>query len=129
MSEITKDINVIELLMGIKSDVSSIKTDIANFKESQKSERDTILKEIADVRVDTQRDISDLENRLMARINTMQSVQSTLVGEVDTLKHAEDKKDAKKWKTLVAFILTGVGGLLLGLLPDFITFLLRVRGR
>ena len=35
--------------MGIKEDVSSIKTDMANFKEALR-EKDTIMKEISDVR-------------------------------------------------------------------------------
>ena len=54
-------INIIELLMGIKEDVSSIKTDMANFKEAQRSEKETIMKAISDVRIDYGRDLTDLE--------------------------------------------------------------------
>ena len=39
MIEQTEKINIIELLMGIKADVSSIKTDMTNFKEAQKVEK------------------------------------------------------------------------------------------
>lgn len=127
MSDQTEKINIIELLMGIKEDVSSIKTDMANFKESQRTEKETIMKEISDVRIDYKRDFSDLENRVMGRITNMQSVQATLVGDVDTLKHADEKKDAKKWRTVIAFIGTAVGGMLVAKIPDFITFLIQLK--
>lgn len=128
MSEQTEKINIIELLMGIKEDVSSIKTDMANFKESQRTEREAIMKEITDVRADYQRDLASLESRVMSKLNGLQSVQNNLVGDVDTLKTAEDKKLAKRYKTVIAFVLTGVGGMLLAKLPDFISWCLRVGG-
>ena len=59
-----KDINIIELLMGIKEDVSSIKTDMANFKEAQKLEKENTTKEIVDVRNDYRRDLDDLKTKL-----------------------------------------------------------------
>ena len=127
MSDQTEKINIIELLMGIKEDVSSIKTDMANFKESQRTEKETIMKEISDVRIDYKRDLSDLENHVMGRITNMQSVQETLVRDVDTLKHADEKKDAKKWRTVIAYIGTAVGGMLVAKLPDFITFLIQLK--
>ena len=127
MSDQTEKINIIELLMGIKEDVSSIKTDMANFKESQRTEKETIMKEISDVRIDYKRDLSDLENHVMGRITNMQSVQAALVGDVDTLKHADEKKDAKKWRTVIAFIGTAVGGMLVAKIPDFITFLIQLK--
>ena len=92
MSAENDKINMIELLMGIKEDVSSIKTDMANFKESQRTEKDIIMKEISGVRTDYKRDLSELEACVMGRITNMQSIQSSLVGDVDTLKSAEDKK-------------------------------------
>lgn len=125
MSESTKDLNIIELLMGIKEDVSSIKTDMANFKEAQKVEKESTAKEIADVRTDYKRDLSDMESRVLGKLNSLQSVQNTLVGEVDTLKHADEKKDAKKWKTVIAFICTSLGSMVLVKLPDFIIFLVK----
>ena len=122
-------INIIELLMGIKEDVSSIKTDMANFKEAQRTEKDIIMKEISDVRADYKRDLSELETRVMSRITNMQSVQSNLVGDVDTLKSAEDKKDAKRWRMTIAFVLTGLGGMALAKLPDFIAFCIKLGGK
>lgn len=129
MSEQNEKINIIELLMGIKEDVSSIKTDMANFKEAQRTEKDVIMKEISDVRTDYQRDLADLESRVMTKVNGLQSVQNNLVGDVDNLKTAEDKKLAKRYRTMVAFILTALGGMALAKLPDFVVFIIKVIGQ
>ena len=128
MGEQTEKINIIELLMGIKEDVSSIKTDMANFKEAQRTEKDTIMKEISDVRADYKRDLADMEARFSAKINGLQSVQNNLCGDVDTLKHAEDKKDAKRYRMTIAFIATALGGMILAKLPDFIAFCIKLKG-
>ena len=126
MSEQTEQINIIQLLMDIKADVSSIKTDMTNFKESQKVEKENTAKDIADVRSDCKRDLKELEAKVMAKLNGIQSVQNNLVGDVDTLKHAEEKKDAKRWKTVMAFIGTSVGSMVLVKIPDFIAFCIEV---
>ena len=126
MSEQTEQINIIQLLMDIKADVSSIKTDMTNFKESQKVEKENTIKDIADVRSDCKRDLKELEAKVMAKLNGIQSVQNNLVGDVDTLKHAEEKKDAKRWKTVMAFIGTSVGSMILVKIPDFIAFCIEV---
>ena len=120
----TTEINITELLLQISSDVSAIKTDMANFKEAQKIEKETFAKEITDVEANCERKIDDLENRIMSKVNTMQSVQNTLVGEVDTLKHAEDKKDAQRWKTIMAFVGTAVGSMVLVKLPEIIRLIM-----
>ena len=126
MGEQTEQINIIQLLMDIKADVSSIKTDMTNFKESQKVEKENTVKDIADVRSDCKRDLKELEAKVMAKLNGIQSVQNNLVGDVDTLKHAEEKKDAKRWKTVMAFIGTSVGSMILVKIPDFIAFCIKV---
>lgn len=126
MGEQTEQINIIQLLMDIKADVSSIKTDMTNFKESQKVEKENTAKDIADVRSDCKRDLKELEAKVMAKLNGIQSVQNNLVGDVDTLKHAEEKKDAKRWKTVMAFIGTSVGSMILVKIPDFIAFCIEV---
>lgn len=125
MAEPSREINIIELLMGIKEDVSSIKTDMANFKETQRAEKEAISRNIADVRSDYRRDLADLESRVMSKFTGLQSVQNNLVGDVDTLKHAEEKKDARRWKTVMAFVLTSIGSMLLVKLPDFVSFVLK----
>ena len=126
MGEQTEQINIIKLLMDIKADVSSIKTDMTNFKEAQKVEKENTVKDIADVRSDCKRDLKELESRVMTKLNGIQSVQNNLVGDVDTLKHAEEKKDAKRWKTVMAFIGTSVGSMILVKIPDFIAFCIEV---
>ena len=126
MGEQTEQINIIKLLMDIKADVSSIKTDMTNFKEAQKVEKENTVKDIADVRSDCKRDLKELEARVMSKLNGIQSVQNNLVGDVDTLKHAEEKKDAKRWKTVMAFIGTSVGSMILVKIPDFIAFCIEV---
>lgn len=126
MGEQTEQINIITLLMDIKADVSSIKTDMTNFKEAQKVEKENTTKEIADVRSECERDLKELEARVMTKLNGIQSIQNNLVGDVDTLKHAEEKKDAKRWKTVMAFIGTSVGSMVLVKIPDFIAFCIEV---
>ena len=126
MIEQTEKINIIELLMGIKADVSSIKTDMTNFKEAQKVEKENTVKDIADVRSECERDLKELEARVMTKLNGIQSIQNNLVGDVDTLKHAEEKKNAKRWKTVMAFIGTSVGSMILVKIPDFIAFCIKV---
>lgn len=126
MGEQTEQINIIKLLMDIKADVSSIKTDITNFKESQKIEKENTVKDIADVRSECERDLKEMEARVMTKLNGIQSIQNNLVGDVDTLKHAEEKKDAKRWKTVMAFIGTSVGSMILVKIPDFIAFCIKV---
>ena len=126
MGEQTEQINIIKLLMDIKADVSSIKTDMTNFKEAQKVEKENTVKDIADVRSECERDLKELEARVKAKLNNIQSVQNNLVGDVDTLKHAEEKKDAKRWKTVMAFIGTSVGSMILVKIPDFIAFCIEV---
>ena len=126
MIEQTEKINIIELLMGIKADVSSIKTDMTNFKEAQKVEKENTSKDIADVRSDCKRDLKELEAKVMTKLNGIQSVQNSLVGDVDTLKHADEKKYAKRWKTVMAYIGTSVGSMILVKIPDFIAFCIKV---
>lgn len=126
MGEQTEQINIITLLMDIKADVSSIKTDMTNFKEAQKVEKENTVKDIADVRSECERDLKELEARVMTKLNGIQSIQNNLVGDVDTLKHAEEKKDAKRWKTVMAFIGTSVGSMILVKIPDFIAFCIEV---
>jgi hypothetical protein len=63
----------------------------------------------------------------MGRVNTLQSVQSNLVGDVDTLKgdidtlkNADTAKDAKKYRTVLAYVGTAIGSMLVVKLPEII---------
>lgn len=126
MSVEAKEINMLELLLKISNDVSSIKTDMTNFKEAQRLEKENTTKEMEDLRTDYKQDIKELNDKLMSKLQTLQSVQNNLVGDVDTLKHADEKKDAKRWKTTLAFIGTALSGLFIGKLPDIISTLIIV---
>ena len=126
MSVEAKEINMLELLLKISNDVSSIKTDMTNFKEAQRLEKENTTKEMEDLRTDCKRDIKELNDKLTSKLQTLQSVQNNLVGDVDTLKHADEKKDAKRWKTTLAFIGTALSGLFIGKLPDIISTLIIV---
>lgn len=132
---ITEKVNVIELLMNIHSDVSSIKTNIENMEKTQQKDKEAIQKDIADVRADYQRDLTALESKFSSKLAVLQTtqnnflaVQNNLVGDVDNLKTAEDKKLAKRYRTTIAFILTAVGGMVLAKLPDFIAFCIKISG-
>lgn len=124
MPEKASEINMIELLLKISNDVSSIKTDMTNFKEAQRVEKENTAKDIQDTREDFKRELEELESRLSGRINGLQTIQNNLVGDIDVLKHAEDSKDAKKWRTIVAFLLTALGGMFVAKLPEIIRMVL-----
>ena len=133
--KITEKVNVIELLMNIHSDVSSIKANIENMEKTQQKDKEAIQKDIADVRADYQRDLTALESKFSSKLAVLQTtqnnflaVQNNLVGDVDNLKTAEDKKLAKRYRTTIAFILTAVGGMILAKLPDFIAFCVKLSG-
>ena len=126
MGEQAEKINIIELLMDIKADVSSMKTDMANFKEAQRIEKENTSKAIAEIRSGYKKDLKELETKIMVKIKDMQSVQNNIVGDVDTLKHAEEKKDAKRWKTVMTYIGTSVGSMILVKIPDFFAFCIKI---
>lgn len=127
------EVNVIELLIGIKEDVSSIKTDMANFKESQQKMQDSIQRDILDVRSDCKTALNHIEEKFKDRTNQLQSIQAKLVGEVDTLEtrvskleQAQTEADARKWRKFVAYALSAFGGVFLAKLPAIIAFTLKV---
>lgn len=117
-----QSVNVLELLLKISNDVSSIKADVTNLKETQSKERAEISKEIEDVKNDVYKELSTLEKDMNTRINNLQSIQNTLVGDVDTLKHADENRDAKKWRTVVSYVVTALGSMLITKIPDIVSY-------
>lgn len=117
-----QSVNVLELLLKISNDVSSIKADITNLKETQSKERADISKEIESVKEDVYKEITTLEKTVNTRINNLQSIQNTLVGDVDTLKHADENRDAKRWRAVIAYVVTALGGMLLAKIPDIVSY-------
>ena len=126
MEELTKksDINVLELLIQISNDVSAIKTDLTNLKDSQTKDREDIDKCLLSAREDSHKEVETVKEAVNHRMNQFEEKVSKLEKEVDILKHAEEKKDANKWKVVTAFILTAVGGMILAKIPDFISYLM-----
>lgn len=126
MEELAKksDINVLELLIQISNDVSAIKTDLTNLKDSQTKDRADIDKCLLDTRENSYKEVKAVKEAVNHRMNQLEEKVSTLEKEVDVLKHAEEKKDANKWKVVTAFILTAVGGMILAKIPDFISYLM-----
>ena len=124
MGSAQDDINVMELLLKISENVSAIKTDMANFKETYKNEKDNLVTIINDVRSDAKVDLAQAKSTLQMEIDAVKKVQEAQEKEIEALKHADDKKDAKKWRVVIAFILTAVGGFMLSYLFDFIKFVL-----
>lgn len=134
-AEATNDINVMELLLKISENVSAIMTDMANFKETYKTDKDNLATTISDVRSDARMEIASVKSAFQMEIDAVKKVQDTqdkrieeLEKEVDTLKNAEDKKDAGRWRVVIAFLLTALGGFLLSYVFDFIKFVLNSKG-
>jgi len=113
MAEEQKDkLNMAELLLKISTDVAEIKTDMSNFKATYKSEKENLLGKIEDVRSDCNKELA----RQDAEIKQLNVY-------IEAVRTAKDKEDAKKWRTVMAFILTGLGGMLLSRVPDFLLLL------
>jgi hypothetical protein len=116
-SEKSADINLTELLLKISSDVSAIKTDMQNFKDSYKSEKENLLAKIDDVREDFDKEIKTMKEAFEEKLKQQDAQIKLLTTYTEALRTQKDKEDAKKWRTTIAFILTGVGGLLIGSVP------------
>ena len=114
------NINIIELLMGIKEDVASIKTEVASFQKTQEKDREDVNKDINEVKAT----VSELEQKINDRLDEIDKVQDKIITELDKVKHKDTEKDARKWKTSIAFILTALAGMTIAKIPDFVIFLI-----
>ena len=120
-----KDVNTVELLLKISSDVSAIKTDMQNFKDSYKSEKENLLAKIEDVRKDFDKEIKSLKESFDEKVKQQDAQIKLLTTYTEALRTAKDKSDAKKYRSVTAFILVGLGGMLLALVPSFFMFLIK----
>ena len=127
-SENKDNINLTELLLKISSDVSAIKTDMQNFKDSYKSEKENLIAKIDDVRKDFEKDLKALKEAFEAKIKQQDAQIKLLTTYTEALRTQKDKEDAKKWRTVMAYILASLGGMLLSRLPDIIMFLMKTKG-
>lgn len=114
MEDTAKDINMMELLLKISNDVSSIKTDMANFKEAQKLEKENTARELEDVRCDCKKEVTELEEKIAEKTLEIEKLKKR----VDELERADDTKDARKWRTVMIYIMTALGGMFVAKLPD-----------
>ena len=120
-----KDVNTVELLLKISSDVSAIKTDMQNFKESNKSEKENLLAKIEDVRKDCEREVKAIRESFDEKFKQQDAQIKLLTTYTEALRTQKDKEDAKKYRSVIAFILAGLGGMLLALVPSFIMFIIK----
>ena len=116
-SENKDNINLTELLLKISSDVSAIKTDMQNFKDSYKNEKENLIAKIDDVRKDFDKEIKTMKEAFGEKLKQQDAQIKLLTTYTEALRTQKDKEDAKKWRTTIAFILTGIGGLLVGSIP------------
>ena len=121
------NINLTELLLKISSDVSAIKTDMQNFKDSYKSEKENLLAKIDDARADFEKEIKALKESFDEKIKQQDAQIKLLTTYTEALRTQKDKEDAKKWRTVIAFIGAGIGGMVLSRLPDIIMFLIKLK--
>ena len=135
MGSAQDDINVVELLLKISETVSAIKTDMSNFKETYKGEKDNLTARIDDVRSDAKMDLASAKSAFQTEIDAVKKVQDaqakiieTQEQEISELKAKDDRKDAKRWRVVVAFILTALGGFLMSYVFDFVKFVLNNKG-
>jgi GTPase involved in cell partitioning and DNA repair len=126
MSEENK-INMLELLIGIKEDVSVIKTKMSSFEEAQERDREFLSNKIDILEAQHeedkialqkrhQEDIKEIKEELNEKISSMQE-------EVNSLKRQKDEEDAKRWRAVVKYFLTALGGILVAKLPDILNLL------
>ena len=127
-SENKDNINLTELLLKISSDVSAIKTDMQNFKDSYKNEKENLLAKIDDVREDFDKEMKAMKEAFEEKLKQQDAQIKLLTTYTEALRTQKDKEDAKKWRTVIAFILAGLGGMLLSRVPDVIMFLIKLKG-
>ena len=127
-SENKDNINLTELLLKISSDVSAIKTDMQNFKDSYKNEKENLLAKIDDVREDFDKEMKAMKEAFEEKLKQQDAQIKLLTTYTEALRTQKDKEDAKKWRAVMAFILAGLGGMLLSRVPDIIMFLIKLKG-
>lgn len=129
------EINMLELLIGIKEDVSVIKTKMSSFEEAQEKDREFLSNKIGELEAQHEEDMKamkaehteemkELKESLSSRISIIQNIQNSLLGEVEGLKASKDIEDARKWRTVMKYILTAFGGIIVAKLPAIIRIIL-----
>lgn len=114
----TKDnFNQMELLFKISNDVASIMSDLRNFQSNYNADKKDTADKIEDVRKDCEKEVKAMKEAFDEKIKQQDAQIKLLTTYTEALRTEKDKADAKKWRTTIAFILTGIGGLLIGSIP------------
>lgn len=119
------NINQMELLFKISNDVASIMSDLRNFQDNYNSDKKVTALRIEDVRKDCEKEVKVLREAFDERLKQQDAQIKLLTTYTEALRTEKDKADAKKYRTVVAFILTGIGGLLIGSIPFVLKLLLQ----
>jgi leucyl-tRNA synthetase len=119
------NINQMELLFKISNDVASIMSDLRNFQDNYNSDKKDTAERIEDVRKDYEKDIRAMKEAFDERLKQQDAQIKLLTTYTEALRTEKDKTDAKKYRTVVAFILTGIGGLLIGSIPFILKLILQ----
>ena len=99
-NELQKEINTTELLMKISNDVAVVKNELTNMK------------------VNIHEDMEAMNCRV-----------KKLEDKVSVLEHSDEVKYATRYKRIIAYVLTGVGGMFIAKLPDVVCLIIKsVRG-
>lgn len=122
MSEENK-INMVELLIGIKEDVSVIKTKMSSFEEAQERDREFLSNKIDILEAQHEEDKMALQKRHQDDIKELKEIITELKEEINSLKRQKDEEDAKRWRTVVKYFLTALGGIVVAKLPDILNLL------
>lgn len=122
MSEENK-INMVELLIGIKEDVSVIKTKMSSFEEAQERDREFLSNKIDILEAQHEEDKIALQKRHQDDIKELKEIITELKEEINSLKRQKDEEDAKRWRTVVKYFLTALGGIVVAKLPDILNLL------
>lgn len=122
MSEENK-INMVELLIGIKEDVSVIKTKMSSFEEAQERDREVFIEKLEAQKAQHEEDKIALQKRHQEDIKELKESITEMKEEINSLKRQKDEEDAKRWRTVVKYFLTALGGILVAKLPDILNLL------
>lgn len=122
MSEENK-INMVELLIGIKEDVSVIKTKMSSFEEAQERDREVFIEKLEAQKAQHEEDKNILQKRHQEDIKELKESITEMKEEINSLKRKKDEEDAKRWRTVVKYFLTALGGILVAKLPDILNLL------
>lgn len=112
MSNELPDINVTELLMKISNNVAVIMSDLENMKNNIKHDNEDFEGKINRVKLE----IDCLDKKMQA------SLQKN-TDDITELKTNDDKKDANKYRKIVAYLAFSILGIVIAELPDLIVFL------